>query len=91
VLPTRGIAAVLLVVSKTLAAQTTLGFGALHGMLLDVSDRRVVGAKVSLTETSKGLVLNPAAMDPFSSFLCSPENIPFAWKCPGSPPNRWTA
>ena len=51
----RGIAAVLLVIS-TLDAQTTLGFGALNGILLDASDRRVAGAKVSLTETSKGLV-----------------------------------
>src|SRR4051795_2189061 len=39
-----------------MSAQTTLGGGALRGTVLDASDRLVAGAKVSLTETSKGLV-----------------------------------
>src|SRR3954453_7981607 len=52
----RGMAAVLLVVCKSMSAQTTLGGGTLRGAVLDASDRLVAGAKVALTETSKGLV-----------------------------------
>src|SRR4051794_36620053 len=52
----RGMAAVLLVVCASMAAQTTLGGGALSGTVLDGSDRLVAGAKVALTDTSKGLV-----------------------------------
>jgi hypothetical protein len=39
-----------------LAAQTTLGVGALRGVVLDPSQQLVVGAKIALIETSKGLV-----------------------------------
>src|SRR5215471_8095679 len=39
-----------------LAAQTTLGVGALRGAVLDASDQLVVGATITLTETSKGLI-----------------------------------
>jgi hypothetical protein len=38
-----------------LAAQTTLGAGALRGTVLDASDQLVEGARITLTETSKGL------------------------------------
>jgi hypothetical protein len=51
----RAIAAALFVLSS-LAAQTTLGVGALRGTIVDAADRPVAGAKVSLTEASKGLV-----------------------------------
>src|SRR5215471_10975999 len=39
-----------------LAAQTTLGVGTLRGTVVDPSQRVVVGAHVTMTETSKGLV-----------------------------------
>src|SRR3974377_994426 len=54
-LPLRGIAATLMMVGP-LAAQTTLGVGALRGVVLDPSQQLVAGAKVALIETSKGLV-----------------------------------
>jgi hypothetical protein len=50
----RGIAATLLLVCP-LGAQTTLGVGTLRGTVLDPSQQRVVGAKIDLIETSKGL------------------------------------
>src|SRR4051812_24939950 len=50
------IVAILLIVCNPLFAQTTLGVGALRGTVLDSSDKVVVGATVTLTETSKGLV-----------------------------------
>jgi hypothetical protein len=53
--PMRGIAATLVIVCP-LAAQTTLGVGTLRGRVLDPSQQLVVGAKVDLIETSKGLV-----------------------------------
>jgi hypothetical protein len=52
----RRIAAVLLMMCSPLAAQTTLGVGTLRGTVLDPSQRLVGGSKVTLTETSKGLV-----------------------------------
>ena len=52
----RGAAAVLLMLCSPLAAQTTLGVGALRGTVLDASDLPAAGAKVTLIEASKGLV-----------------------------------
>src|SRR5436309_708922 len=52
----RGIVAVLLFVCKSISAQTTLGGGTLRGTVLDAADRLVAGARIALTETSKGLV-----------------------------------
>jgi hypothetical protein len=51
----RGISVALLAIAP-LAAQTTLGVGALRGTIVDGSDRQVPGARVTLIETSKGLV-----------------------------------
>src|SRR5262249_2893046 len=51
----RVLAPTLLIVCP-LAAQTTLGVGAVRGTVLDPSEQLVAGAKVTLTETSKGLV-----------------------------------
>jgi hypothetical protein len=51
----RGYAAVCLLVGP-LAGQTTLGVGALRGTVRDASDQLVLGAQITLTETSKGLV-----------------------------------
>ena len=51
----RRLAATLLAVCP-LAAQTTLGVATLRGAVLDPSQQLVVGAKVELIETSKGLV-----------------------------------
>ncbi|HEX6881546.1 MAG TPA: carboxypeptidase-like regulatory domain-containing protein, partial [Terriglobales bacterium] len=51
----RALAATLSAVSL-IFAQTTLGTGALRGTIVDASDRVVPGARVTLTETSKGLV-----------------------------------
>jgi hypothetical protein len=51
----RGIAATLLFVCPV-GAQTTLGAGALRGIVLDPSHQLVAGANVELIEPSKGLV-----------------------------------
>lgn len=51
----RGMSLVLLAIS-TLGAQTTLGVGTVRGTIVDASDRQIPGAKITLTETSKGLV-----------------------------------
>ncbi|MEO8596030.1 MAG: carboxypeptidase-like regulatory domain-containing protein [Candidatus Solibacter sp.] len=55
--PMRGNLVALLAIS-TLDAQTTLGVGSLRGTIVDGSDRPVPGARVTLTEPSKGLIRN---------------------------------
>ena len=40
---------------SVLAAQTTLGVGSLRGTIVDPSDQKIPGARVTLTETSKAL------------------------------------
>src|SRR5690349_14020277 len=42
--------------TSVLAAQTTLGMGSLRGTIVDPSDQKIPAARVTLTETSKGLV-----------------------------------
>jgi len=51
-----GFAALMLLGSSRAEAQSTLGAGALHGTVLDASGAVVGGARVTLTETSKGWV-----------------------------------
>ena len=59
---------VVLLAILPLAAQTTLGVGSLRGTIVDDSDRQVPRARVTLIETSKGLVRNTdSAID--GSFL----------------------
>src|SRR5512142_36714 len=51
----RGLAAIVAIICP-LSAQTSLGVGTLGGTVLDSSDRVVAGARVALTEQSKGSI-----------------------------------
>src|SRR5689334_16522770 len=67
----RALAAILLLVCGSVAGQTTLGVGALRGTVVDPSDQVVSGARVTLTETSKGLVRESTSGDDGSYFFLS--------------------
>src|SRR4051812_19102523 len=67
----REIGAIIVLGCKLANAQSALGEGEVHGTILDTSEGVIVGARVTLTETSKGWVRTSESQGDGSFFFAS--------------------